>query len=221
MALGRRYFRTVLWGTGIRARVVGREHIPTAATLFAGNHISYMDIAVVHSLVPASFVAKAEVGRMPIFGLMTRVNGSILVDRETKNPKTLLRQIGGVERRLAQGHHVVLFAEGTSTDDGSEVKPFKEALFRGLKTQPGRAVVPFTLALQGGNREAYAWYGHDVLADLLRLFGYRRVEIHVVFHPAIYWQEDSAGSSIAKRAEEVVRATHAGLTQKKGEGALQ
>jgi 1-acyl-sn-glycerol-3-phosphate acyltransferase len=203
----------------MRIKVSGQEHIPAGAALFAGNHISYMDIAVLHSLVPASFVAKAEVGRMPVFGAMTWVNGTILVDRGAKNPREILRQIGLMGERLARGHPVILFAEGTSTDDGSKVQPFKGVLFKGLR--PATPIVPFTLALQGQNRDIYTWYGDDVLGDLMRLFGYKKVEIHVVFHPAMYRKED--GEPVAKRVEEVVRHSHNALTYgaDKGErGAL-
>src|ERR1700757_3839216 len=45
---------------GFRMRIVGT---PTNArpVLFAANHVSYTDIAILGSIIPGSFIAKAEV----------------------------------------------------------------------------------------------------------------------------------------------------------------
>ena len=46
--------------------------------LFAANHISYIDITVLGSLIPGSFIAKAEVARWPLFGWLAKLQRSRL-----------------------------------------------------------------------------------------------------------------------------------------------
>ena len=41
--------------------------------LFAANHVSYLDITVLGSLLDASFIAKTEVAGWPLFGWLARL----------------------------------------------------------------------------------------------------------------------------------------------------
>jgi 1-acyl-sn-glycerol-3-phosphate acyltransferase len=41
-------------------------------TLFVSNHVSYLDIIVLGSLIPGSFIAKAEIKSWPLFGWLAR-----------------------------------------------------------------------------------------------------------------------------------------------------
>src|SRR5690606_24235448 len=50
-------------------------------TLFAANHISWIDIVVLSSLFPVSFVAKSEVGLWPFFGTLARLQRTVFVER--------------------------------------------------------------------------------------------------------------------------------------------
>ena len=58
------YHRSVAWLLRVKVRRVG--HVPAAApTLFVSNHISWLDIVVLSAVLPASFIAKQEVGTWP------------------------------------------------------------------------------------------------------------------------------------------------------------
>ncbi|MGD9614141.1 MAG: lysophospholipid acyltransferase family protein [Alphaproteobacteria bacterium] len=109
---------------GIEVRVIGQ---PATArpVLFAANHISYLDITVLGSLLDASFIAKTEIASWPLFGWLARLQRSVFIDRRARSTA---RQRDSIAARLAAGEALILFPEGTS-GDGNRLLPFKSALF--------------------------------------------------------------------------------------------
>jgi 1-acyl-sn-glycerol-3-phosphate acyltransferase len=175
---------------GLRVRASGT---PTRArpALFVANHVSYIDIAVLGSLIAGSFIAKAEVARWPLFGWLAKLQRSVFVDRRVGSTAT---QRDAMAQRLASGDALILFPEGTS-GDGSRVLPFKSALFSAAQTRPPIGpitVQPVSIAytrLDGiplGRlyRPFFAWYGTMALAPhMWRMLGLGTVEVAVEFHP--------------------------------------
>src|SRR3954451_4329686 len=78
---------------GIRVRAIGR---PVAArpVLFAANHVSYLDITVLGSLLDASFIAKTEVAGWPLFGWLARLQRSVFIDRRGGRPAPQRGRVG-------------------------------------------------------------------------------------------------------------------------------
>src|SRR6201987_2282184 len=109
---------------GFRIRVIGS---PTAGrpVLFAPNHVSYTDITVLGSVIPGSFIAKAEVADWSFFGWLAKLQRSVFVDRRGRSA---VPQRDAIGKRLADGDALILFPEGPS-GDGNRVRPFKSALF--------------------------------------------------------------------------------------------
>ena len=105
------------------------------AVLVISNHVSWLDILVLSALAPVSFVAKKEVSRWPLIGSLARLQRTVFVDRGTRI--SVGRTSNEMIARLQAGDHVVLFAEGTSSD-GNQVLPFKTSLFAAVK--PSRRV---------------------------------------------------------------------------------
>ena len=120
----RRWARGACRLLGMRRRVEGTPPFTTPFILVT-NHLSYVDVILLASVVPGVFIAKREVRSWPIWGLFASSMRTIFVDRE--RGRDLLRVAGIIDEALAQGEGVILFPEGTSTD-GSEVRPLKPAL---------------------------------------------------------------------------------------------
>lgn len=93
--------------------------------LILPNHISWLDIIVLNSLLPTRFIAKDDVRRWPVIGWLARQAGTLFVKRGVHREAARLNK--QIEVLLAEGEHVVLFAEGTTTD-GSKLLPFLSAL---------------------------------------------------------------------------------------------
>jgi lyso-ornithine lipid O-acyltransferase len=178
---------------GLHIQVIGS---PTTRrpVLFAANHVSYTDITVLGSVIPGSFIAKAEVADWPFFGWLAKLQRSVFVDRQTRNTGT---HRDAIRQRLASGDALILFPEGTSSD-GNRVLPFKSALFAAAQTPEGSSPVivqPVSLAytrLDGmpiGRlyRPLLAWYGAaDLASHMWSMAGLGQVEVVVEFHPPTF-----------------------------------
>lgn len=173
---------------GLRLRLSGRPST-AAGTLYVANHASYLDILVLGGLLEAAFVAKAEVARWPLFGFLARLSGAEFISRR---PSASRRVRDRLADRLAGGERLILFPEGTSSDN-SLVLPFRSSSFDAVKGD--RPVQPVTIAyvrdeagraLDGEGRKAYAWFGDmELLPHLLGVFGRDGVEVEIVFHPPV------------------------------------
>ena len=178
--------------------------------LIASNHVSWLDILVLSSVAPLSFVAKREVAGWPFFGSLARLQRTVFVDRERRHATRGARD--EMRERLEAGDILVLFAEGTS-GDGRSVLPFKSAFFGAAET-PGVLVQPVTLAYRGHrnlpmNRRLlpfYAWYGDMELAPhLLGALRAGPIEVTVVCHPPVSPGGELSRKALARHAEEEVR----------------
>jgi len=186
------YHRTCckLWGMTVEVR---GEIARKQPTLLVSNHVSYLDIPVLSTIAPLSFVAKSEVSAWPFFGLLARLQRTVFVDRRRTS---IARQRDAIGERLAAGDRLVLFAEGTS-NDGNRVLPFKSALLS--VAEQARPEISLTLQamsiaytrLNGvpvGRtlRPLYAWYGDMGLGKHLWTFaGLGRTHIIVTLHEPI------------------------------------
>src|SRR5690606_20965312 len=94
--------------------------------LLASNHVSWTDIPVLGANADLAFVARADMAHWPVIGMLSRLQGTVFIDRTRRSAAaSQVREIGG---RLAGGDAVVVFAEGT-TDDGNIMLPFRSTLF--------------------------------------------------------------------------------------------
>jgi 1-acyl-sn-glycerol-3-phosphate acyltransferase len=118
------------WSLGtlkiLGVRVITHGRVPAPPFFLVVNHLGYLDIAVIASQVPCTFVSKSEVAGWPVFGTLASLAGTLYVDRKSH------RDAGRVSRLIpdhfAAGGSLALFPEGTSTA-GYEVAPFRTPLF--------------------------------------------------------------------------------------------
>ena len=187
------YHRAVCWVLGIKVRARGRMS-RKRPTLFVVNHVSYLDIEVLGSLIPGSFVAKREVATWPFFSILAKLQRSVFIDRRVAATKEGQEQM---LRRLSGRDNLILFPEGTS-GDGTHVLPFRSALFAvaQLRDRLGHAITvqPVSLAytrLDGiplGRhwRPFYTWFGDRELArHAWQMAGLGEVEVMVNFHEPV------------------------------------
>jgi 1-acyl-sn-glycerol-3-phosphate acyltransferase len=123
----KRFFSTLgLRIMGVHISETGRENKPGSnPALVISNHVSYIDILLISSLLPGVFVAAIEWAGAPLIGWISRLGASIFVRRQSR--ADLRAEIDAIGRTLEQGFTVVLFPESTSSD-GTGVLPFKSAL---------------------------------------------------------------------------------------------
>ena len=130
--VARLWSRALLWLAGLRLIVRGT---PMHAGALVANHQSWLDIPALRSVRLIYFVSKAEVATWPGVGFVTRVTGTIFINRrrsEAKRHEAMLRS------RIAHDQLLCFFPEGTSTD-GLRVLPFKSSLFSAFFEEGGAA----------------------------------------------------------------------------------
>lgn len=184
-ALARWFHARAAARLGIELRITGTPN-PARPTLFVCNHVSYLDIAAIGSVLETCFVAKGEVATWPAIGGLARLQRTLFVARRRE---AVAEQVAAIRDRLDAGDNLVLFAEGTSTD-GRAVRRFKPALFAALPADV--AVQPMWIAyraldgqpLDDKTRDRIAWHGEmTLLPHLLHLAGRRRVAVDIGFAP--------------------------------------
>jgi 1-acyl-sn-glycerol-3-phosphate acyltransferase len=178
--------------------------------LIASNHVSWLDIVVLSSMAPVSFVAKKEVASWPLFGSLARLQRTVFIDRDRRHSTGKARD--DMRERLLAGDMLVLFPEGTSSD-GRRVLPFKSSFF-GAAEIDGVLVEPVSIAYRGQrnlpmNRRlmpSYAWYGDMELAShLLEALSTGPVEVAVTCHPPLSRSGELSRKALARHAEQQVR----------------
>ena len=93
--------------------------------MIVSNHVSWLDIFAINSVVPARFVAKAEVRAWPLVGWLCARAGTLFIERSRRQDTARINQ--AVTSALTRGHVFAVFPEGTTTD-GSTVLKFHASL---------------------------------------------------------------------------------------------
>jgi len=213
------YHRLLLRLIGIRVNV--RGELGPGPALIAANHASWLDIPVLASLAPLSFIAKLDVKSWPLFGQMAQLQRTVFVDRQRRSATGAARS--EIRQRLEAGDKLVLFAEGTSSD-GNSVLPFLTALFGAAalevpdaKTGRTRPVTvqPVSISYVGLHglpmgrffRPEFAWYGDMSLGPhLWGVFCAGPIDVSVTFHLPVSLDQFADRKALARHCEVVVRA---------------
>ena len=163
----RTWSRLILLTTGVRVEVRGLERLTPGRTyVFVSNHQSIYDIPVLFWSLPYQLriIAKDSLGRFPFLGWHLRRTGHMLVDR--RNPDRVAI-FGWASRLMSQGLSLIVFPEGTRSDDG-RVGRFKGGSFY-LALEAGLPIVPLSVI---GSR-------HVMLKGRLATYpGYVRLVVH-------------------------------------------
>jgi len=116
--------------------------------LIVSNHISWLDIPVIFSLKPITFVSASDVKTWPIIGVLAKISGAIFVDRNRKSSL--------VEVIQAMNHHfknekqsICIFPEGI-TSNGYQVLPFKSNLFQSA-FESNKLLLPLSIKYKENN----------------------------------------------------------------------
>jgi 1-acyl-sn-glycerol-3-phosphate acyltransferase len=209
------------WYHGLVCRLMGvRVHLSgelpaSGAVLFVSNHISWIDIPVLSSITPLSFIAKQEVSTWPFISWLAKLQRSVFVDRNRR--ASVKETANAVIKRLDRGERVVLFAEGTSSD-GNQVLPFKSSLFAAVEPNEangnGHVLQPvaivytrvYGLPMNRQQRPAIAWYGDmDMLSHAWGVLKGGPLDVHVRFGAPVSIDVVGNRKKLAEHAHSRVR----------------
>jgi lyso-ornithine lipid O-acyltransferase len=210
------YYRVLRYLLRIRLRIDGAP-VGGRAALFIANHVSWVDIVVIGSIMPVAFVAKREVASWPLIGITAKMQRTVFVDRTRRQQSA--GAVDEIVARLKGGTSVVLFAEGTSSD-GNRVLAFRSALVGAVNEAiaAGIPVQPLSIAYTGQHgmamgrqhRPLVAWYGDlDFLPHIRDFIARGAVDAVVAYAaPLVAGREgaDVDRKALTKSLESAVRA---------------
>jgi 1-acyl-sn-glycerol-3-phosphate acyltransferase len=144
MVLARLWSRVLLGVPGVTVEMKTHAALDLSRPyIFMPNHASMVDIWAMFVAVPVQFrfIAKKQLGAIPLFGWAMRAGRFIFIDRQ--NAVSARRSIDEAARRIKSGQSVVIFPEGTRTRDG-KLGPFKKGGFH-LAVGSGAEIVPVAI----------------------------------------------------------------------------
>lgn len=201
----RHWSRMLLWCCGLRLherpapQARSLVELPRGRLLVA-NHISWIDIFAINALCPASFVAKSEIARWPVLGILVARAGTLFIERGKR--RAVHRMIEHIGRNLEAGGRVAVFPEGT-TGDGSCLLPFHSNLVQAAVLARVE-VVPVGLrylAVDGDRSGVIDYIGDTTFVESLwRILGAGGVRCEVHPLPGIVPAEGDTRHDITDRA---------------------
>ncbi len=139
----------MLFGVKVNLKNLNRYKRANKNYMIVCNHLSYLDIFVIYSVLPSVFIANSELEEEFPLGAVTKYGGGIFVER--RNRSRLLGDMDNISSVLNMGLNIVLFPEGT-TSDGQAVTAFK-APFLKSAINTGTEVLPLCINYKRINGE--------------------------------------------------------------------
>jgi 1-acyl-sn-glycerol-3-phosphate acyltransferase len=168
-----------LWG--IHLKVLGQP-VVNGPALIVANHISWLDILVMHAARHCRFVSKSDIRDWPLVGMLATGAGTLYIERTSR--KDALRMVKDMAEAMKNGDVVAVFPEGT-TSDGRELLPFHANLIQAAiqAEAPVQAMsLKFIDAQTGQTSFAPCYIGDDTLiGSMWRTLKARRIEAVVHF----------------------------------------
>jgi len=131
--------RGVCAAAGMKVRVHGTENVSDDARIYVSNHTSWFDIfALAGYLRNYTFIAKAELSRLFLFGRAAQAVGIVFIERT--NRKAAFESYKDAAKLVRNGKSVIVCPEGTRGYD-YRLRQFKKGPFV-LAISAGVPIVP-------------------------------------------------------------------------------
>ena len=153
---------TFLRHAGVALEIRGQPPI-TGPALLVANHLSWLDIPVMHAARHCRFVSKSDVQDWPLVGTMATAAGTLYIERSSR--RDALRIVRLMEEALKAGEVLAVFPEGT-TGDGRSLLPFHANLLQAAVScdAPVQPVgLRFTDQASGQTSHAPSYVGDETL----------------------------------------------------------
>ena len=159
------------------------KHI-NSTSLFVSNHISFLDIVILASVFPVTFLSKSTIRYWPVFGFLAYGFGVIFIQRNNK--KVLHTVTNSLTTALKQKRSFVLFPEGTTTT-GRAVGKFHSSLFQAA-INAAKPVQPVALRYHNNGEfdDSSSYIGKDnFIITLISILAKSKTEVEVTICDAI------------------------------------
>ncbi|MBL6448723.1 1-acyl-sn-glycerol-3-phosphate acyltransferase [Fulvivirga sp. 29W222] len=132
----------------IKYEIVNRKNVDREKSyIYTCNHTSFLDVPGLCLGVPTQFrpLAKKELLKIPVFGLIAKV-AAIIVDRS--NTESRKKSVKKLKQVLSEGISILIFPEGTQNRTGKPLQPFYDGAFR-IAIEAGAPIMPIVITNAG------------------------------------------------------------------------
>lgn len=154
-------------------------------TVVVANHLSFMDIMLLTSVIKSTFVSTVEVQQTPFIGQLVELSGALFIER--RNRDNLKKEVDSVKESLKGGINMSFFPEAKSTN-GDELHRFRRPFFapatdRDMDIQT-IAINYETLngdtEIDATNRHQVLWWKQNkIFAQVWNLLSFRSIEVTI------------------------------------------
>ena len=182
------YHKICLRIFGIKIKTFGKISI-NSPILLISNHASYLDIIILGSLFKTSFIAKKEISKWPLLGILAKLQNTIFIDRRVSSLK---KQENQIIKHLNEKKNLVIFPEGTSSD-GNRVLPFKSSLFNIFEKNLNSKILVQTITIvykkingipmNRIERKNITWHSNmDLIPNIFNVLKKLSIEVEIIFN---------------------------------------
>lgn len=155
--------RLILWILNVRVQCHEPEKLRGFDGFFFSNHVSYLEVLAIFSIMPTRYLAKAEIRGWPVVGAIAAAVGCVFVQRGDKASRREARQ---ALTQVNTFPPITIFPEG-KRGPGDALLPFRYGAFE-IVTQGNFAFLP--IAASFNNLEVAIWHrGENIIKALWRL----------------------------------------------------
>ena len=133
---------------GIRIVVKGEKN--KGATLVVANHISWLDIAVVHRCKLVGFVAKKEISKWPLLSTVAKCGESIFIARGRHESRREV--LDAMDLRLKEGKSIAIFPEGGAKNGDVLGRFHRQLMHAAIETQTPIQAIAIKYLKKDGTR---------------------------------------------------------------------
>lgn len=179
------------------------------AGLIVGNHMGFIDILVVNSLMPSLFVTSNEIKETPFLGLLCEMGGCLFVERRSR--LNITNELGELVKYLKKGFRVILYPEATS-HNGEVILPFKRTLLTSA-AHAGVPIYPYCfnyISIAGQpfslkNRDSVCWYGDiSFVESYIRFSSLKEIVVEVNFLEPVYTKPEDDRAKVADHVRDMI-----------------
>jgi 1-acyl-sn-glycerol-3-phosphate acyltransferase len=178
--------------------------------LALANHVSWIDVFAINAILPSRFIAKAEIGKWPLLGVLVSRGGTLYIERGRRHAVAAMNKT--VREHLQLGETIVVFAEGTTTD-GSGLLPFhSNVIAPALDVDAAIWPIAIRYTERGRRSLAAAFIGEmGLFTSLAQVLVADQLVVEVALLPPIL-KSDAADRHAIARAARAAIAQHLGFT---------
>lgn len=168
--------QAILWILNVRVTCAEEEKLKGFDGFFFPNHVSYVEVLALYSIMPTRYLAKASIRDWLVVGKIAAAIGCVFVRRGDKQSRRKARQ---ALTEVKSFPPITIFPEG-KRGPGDMLLPFRYGAFE-IVTQGGFAFLP--IAVTFSNLEIAIWHRQENILKAVWRLASQPVQIKVNLLP--------------------------------------